>query len=470
MTVQDKTVYERVQYVYCRNGNMFMNCRAQKAATKTIPDAWICLQKAEILKDRTRSNFSDIEIRCSNDLIFFEKRVGESIVGVATEVFEPGAFELWFLKTILDNGDLSFSERAPGKFKDLAVDFTKIFETTIRNSARVDRWEEGREAFIENVQFFTSRQLPIEAVLPAFPCKTQNRDKAQEGKPDMGEELALQRIIDFVQAVNSVYAPGMKFYIVSDGHVFSDCIGVDDNVVDTYTAQLIQMYERMKPAGFDGICFKGLNDCFKSTSKDIINAVLKDIDIDHHLETMVDEETDLNRKILMFGCDDNDNLLREQIKTPGHSRLFLYRGFNKFMSEDLSQTDAAQKLSGKKFKKLISLVSYEMIRRNDAYSNLVELVFPFHLRFSIHAHPNSGPKFGIRLLDPEICTTGCHNQDEEDRLLHIPTPWHNAVFKVSDAPKLIVSPAKLSQEYDNDETYTGGWDHKQRCFVYTRKI
>lgn len=39
-----------------------------------------------------------------------------------------------------------------------------------------------------------------------------------------------------------------------------------------------------------------------------------------------------------------------------------------------------------------------MIKRNDAYSNLVELMFPFHLRFSIHAHNNAGPKFGISLL------------------------------------------------------------------------
>lgn len=469
MTVEDKTVYERVHFVYCRNLHAFLNWRTQKVATKTIDEAWVSLQNAETSPDKTLSKFAEIEIRTSNDFRFFEKHVGDSIVGLATELFEPSLFEMWFLKTVLENGDLAFSEKMSGKFKELAVDFTKIFETTIKNSARVDRWEEGRDQFIENVLFFTSRHIPIEAVLPAFPCKTQNRDKAHEGKPDMGEELALRRIIDFVVAVNKVYAPGMKFYIVSDGHVFSDCIGVDDDVVDTYTTQLIELYEKVKPQDFQGIYFKGLNDCFTSTSKSVIASALEDIKIDHHLETMIDEETDVNRKILMFGCDDNDNLLREQIKTPGHARLFLYRGFNKFMSEDLSQTELAQKLSGKKFKKLISLVSYEMIRRNDAYSNLVELVFPFHLRFSIHAHPNSGPKFGIRLLDPEICSTGTHNQDEEDRLLHIPTPWHNTVFKVSDAPKMIVSPAKLSRDYEEDENYTGGWDSDQRCFVFTHK-
>ncbi|OBA23381.1 hypothetical protein METBIDRAFT_36311 [Metschnikowia bicuspidata var. bicuspidata NRRL YB-4993] len=469
MTVQDKTVYERVHYVYCRNEDSFLNCRIQKEATKSEAEAWSCLQKAEALDPKISSELLDMTIKGCSELMFFEKRAGNIVVGVATEVFEPTVFDAWFLQTILENGDFSFNRKVSGKFKELAVEFTEIFENSIKNAARVDRWEEGRESFIENVRFFTSRQIPIEAVLPAFPCKTQNRDKAQEGKPDMGEELALRRIIDFVQAVNKVYAPGMKFYIVSDGHVFSDCIGVDDNVVDTYTAQLIEMYERIKPEDFNGIFFKGLNDCFKSSSKNVIATHLEDIKIDHHLDTMVDEETDVNRKILMFGCDDNDNLLREQIKTPGHARLFLYRGFNKFMSEDLGRTTAAQKMSGKKFKKMVSLVSYEMIRRNDAYSNLVELVFPFHLRLSIHAHPNCGPKFGIRLLNPEICSTGCHNQDEEDRLLHIPTPWHNAIFKVSDAPKMIISPAKLAREYEENEGYTGGWDEAQRCFVFTRE-
>ncbi|GEQ67044.1 hypothetical protein JCM33374_g707 [Metschnikowia sp. JCM 33374] len=469
MTVQEKTVFERVHFVYCRDESSFLNCRTQKVATKNETEAWSCLSKAENMNDRKFAKFADIEIKTSNELVFFEKKSGDSIVGVATEIFRPDVFDMWFLKTILENGDLKFTKKASGKFEKSAVDFTKIFETTIRNVARVDRWEEGREAFIENVSFFTSRQIPIEAVLPAFPCKTQNRDKAHGSEPDMGEVLSIQRIIQFVQKVNKIYPPGMKFYIVSDGHVFSDCIGVDDDVVDTYTAQLIQLYEDIKPEGFNGIFFKGLNDCFESSSKYNVATILEDTKIEHHLDTMIDEETDLNRKILMFGCDDNDNLLREQIKTPGHSRLFLYRGFNKFMSEDLSQTSMAKRLSGKKFKKLVSFVSYEMIRRNDAYSNLVELVFPFHLRLSIHAHPNSGPKFGIRLLDPAICSTGCHNQDEEDRLLHIPTPWHNTIFKISDEPKIIVSPAKLSREYENDEDYTGGWDETQRCFIFTRR-
>jgi pyoverdine/dityrosine biosynthesis protein Dit1 len=39
--------------------------------------------------------------------------------------------------------------------------------------------------------------------------------------------------------------------------------------------------------------------------------------------------------------------------------------------------------------------------RNDAYSNLVSDLFPFHIRLSIHAHNNSGPKFAIRLLPIE---------------------------------------------------------------------
>lgn len=477
MTVTGKTIYEKIHYLYCRSDNKIHNARRQKFAVQSEEEI------KEIIFDFQQTRIQDREtglnIRLFVDMMIIEKKKDGLTVGVATESFQPKPFDLWFVLTILDNSamvfynqDLTFqlSRMNLGDAREMAMKITNIFEQTVKNSAQVDRWSEGKDAFINNVNFFTSRNVQVEAVLPAFPCKSLNTEKVSSPVPDKGEELAILRIIEFVSLVNEVYPPGMKFFIVSDGHVFSDCINVDDDVVDSYTENLKKLYQEVKPEGFEGIHFRGLNDCFESPTKDMIASSLADINVDHYLNTKLDDATELNRKIMMLGCDDNADTLRDEIKTPLHPRLFLYRGFNKFMYEDLVNTTMAKSMSRKKFKKMVSSVAFEMILRNDAYSNLVELVFPFHLRLSIHAHHNAGPKYGIRLLDDSICCSYNHNSEEEDRLLHIPTPWHNAVFKISDREKMIVSNSKLASVFDNDEKYVGGWHEKERCYVYTPAV
>ncbi|RKP32771.1 hypothetical protein METBISCDRAFT_21040 [Metschnikowia bicuspidata] len=469
MTLEDKTIYERVQLIYARNEKQIINLRLQKNAQLSKEDVMndMLVSKLDISSEANTCN--DLVVKVGEKLKYFEIEKDGQYIGFATEMFTPSVFDAWFLLTMLKNSAIDFNFAAEvGAGKKEAEAITRIFETEIKNSARIDRWEEGRDAFVEHVRFFTARNLPVSAVLPAFPCKSFNLEKVQSPKPDMGEELAIRRILEFVLKVNQIYEPGMHFYIVSDGHVFSDCVNVDDDVVDEFTEELKKIYHRVRPEGFNHLFFKGLNECFESRTKGDIAKVLLDIQVDHYLPTKLDRETEVNRKILMLGCDDSADLIKEQIRTPGHPRLYLFRGFNKFMQEDLANTPIAQEVSSKKFKKTVAGVAYEMIRRNDAYSNLVELVFPFHLRLSIHAHHNAGPKYGIRLFNPQLCRTVNHDQDEEDRLLHIPTPWHNAVFKVSDEPKIIVANSKLCQMYDEDNNYTGGWNDNQRCYVYVR--
>lgn len=476
MTAQ--TIYERVLFIYSRYEENILTARKQRNADCSLEEVLTELQNATTYSDCT-TTFAGLGIRSTLTYMCFEMNTKDVILGLVTRSFRPTPFDVWFVKTVLSNSTISFKlhpelcgTEASLSMSDLkfgyaaAANITEIFETTIKNKGTVDRWEEGRLLFLEHVRFFTSKNIPVEAVLPAFPCKSSNADKVADWVPDMAEELAIRRIIEFVNLVKAVYPPGLKFFIVSDGHVFSDCINVDDDVVDRYTQHLVDLYENIKPDGFDGIIFRGLNHCFESDLKEHVMPILEGIEIDHHLETSLDVATEINRKILMLGCDDNAELIREQIKTPGHSRLYLYRGFNKFMYEDLMNTPTAKSLSGKKFKKLVGQVAYEMIRRNDAYSNLVELIFPFHLRLSIHAHHNAGPKFGIQLLNPQMCCTYNHNKAEEDRLLHIPTPWHNAIFVIEGQEKLIVSSAKLAQIYMDDCRYTGGWDAKQKCFRF----
>ncbi len=53
--------------------------------------------------------------------------------------------------------------------------------------------------------------------------------------------MALERIESFCEAINSIYKPGCKVTIFSDGRVFSDLVGVDDKLVNGY-GEVCQCY------------------------------------------------------------------------------------------------------------------------------------------------------------------------------------------------------------------------------------
>lgn len=321
-----------------------------------------------------------------------------------------GIFNDWFIFHILDQSRLKYNEKPIIKtgvaYHEL---FAEYFAANLKNTTKDDLWElEGRDFFIEKVKYFTDRQLRIECILPAFPCKSSNLDKVNSTLPDKGEELALKRLIKCVCDFQEIYSPGIKFWIVSDGHVFSDCIGVDDDTVNSYTENLHALYKNIIAKSYpnmdtDYIGFCGLNDIFfTGEAADQFNARwVQDTEVLHYTGTKICPQSDLSRQILMKGCDTDDGRLRHDISLPNHPRLFLYRGFSKFMMEDLKSLDCFRDCSKKKFKKTISKIAFNMIRRNDAYSNLVELMFPHHLRISIHAHKNNGPKFGIRVISQD---------------------------------------------------------------------
>lgn len=99
-----------------------------------------------------------------------------------------------------------------------------LFDKELRYQVPNDQWGiKGREYFSSKVRFYTSRNRRLEMCLPAFPCKSSNPKKVVGVSPDRGEEMALRRLHGFVQQVEQVYKPGARVWIISDGHVFSDC-------------------------------------------------------------------------------------------------------------------------------------------------------------------------------------------------------------------------------------------------------
>lgn len=237
---------------------------------------------------------------------------------------------------------------------DLASAVAEMYVRHLKHTTAYDKFDEGRRGFEATVGQFVTRGLPVQAVLPAFPCKSCNREKAFSCLPDLGEVLALQQLALFCDEVKKVYSPGMEVWIVSDGHVFSDCVNVNDAEVDEYNAELKRLNQEF---GSPSIRFFGLADIFGDKQPSLALA-----SVPHPVDTVIDEKTDVYRRLLMSTCDVDDGLLARDIGTPHHPRLKLYLGFKKFMSSDLIQYKKQHRVSTLQFRRMISQVAFEMIK------------------------------------------------------------------------------------------------------------
>ncbi|KAJ2895708.1 pyoverdine dityrosine biosynthesis protein [Zalerion maritima] len=410
----------------------------------------------------------------SQSLSLFEKMVDGRYCGVAVTSDGTDNEIDAFVSTILIKQARFVFDTVPSiitpEVEATSNKLTDMFDTTLRYNVPGDMWKaQGRDVFYTRIEYFVSRNMPIELVLPAFPCKSSNTDKVTGPKPDRGEELALRRLHNFVAELEQLYKPGGKLLIVSDGHVFSDCIGVDDDEVDTYTAQLIEMNNKVAAAtkGEHRVGFFGLVDLFDLDSSaagiEKLHSSLPIAELGHHVSTTLTPEAETCRQILMSGCACEASGVRARIDAKDPAILALYRGFARFMLEDLDLNKATKHLSKSQRRKISTKVAFEMILRNQAYSNLVELVFPHHVRLSIHAHKNSGPKFGIQLFDPaKVRTTDSLDALGKPMqcvdLLHIPTPWHNSVVEIEGSNTIYVTKSKLAREAVAVGRFTGGFE------------
>ncbi|CCH43697.1 Spore wall maturation protein DIT1 [Wickerhamomyces ciferrii] len=491
----DNSTFSKFYSIYSRDDSYNLLCYDNKAGFE-IHAAWPqVVEKMKAMKEQNEADikqygFTQDELDSSSLPITHEgsvkvyefKKFDETFTrGVILKDFTPSQTELatigghqskfhdWFAKLIVQDSRVEDSVKPTimDPAKQMANFVADFFAEHLKNTTNNDEWNNGgREYFVDKVHYFTSRGAKIECVLPAFPCKSSNTQKVVGVFPDKGEELALRRLIFTARAIEQVYSPGMKIFIVSDGHVFSDCIGVDDDVVDAYTERLKYFYKHVKlseNADKDYIGFVSLKDLFFKEDAEAFNEeLIKDVQLPHYTGSKICEDAELSRRLLIAGCDTDAGKLREDVNTPDHPRLHLYRGFMRFMLEDLALHPVCKKMSKRNFKKTVSRVAFEMIKRNDAYSNLVELLFPFHLRLSIHAHTNAGPKYGIRLINTNECKIikSLDSSDEPsfEDLLHIPTPWHNSIVKVEGHRYIYLTKSRVVLDAVNQGIYTSEWN------------
>ncbi|KAL4734205.1 Pyoverdine/dityrosine biosynthesis protein-domain-containing protein [Aspergillus similis] len=364
----------------------------------------------------------------------------------------------------------------------LAEEVTTLFETTLKNTSQDDRWHlTGREYFIDRVYLFIKDSKKIEFCLPAFPCKSSNPDKVAGVVPDAAEYLALDHLNDFLQSVDAIYEPGATLWVISDGHVFSDCIGVDDALVDSYGAILASQYKATTKdqTSSSNIQFTGLEDLFfsspESTSLFSID-MLDSISIPQPIETVLTASAQKCRILLDTVGGIDRTHLRGLIDRKHPETLALYQGQSRFMLEDLGAYLAERNIGSKARKRIASKVAEEMIARNHAYSNLVELLFPHHVRLSIHAHTNAGPKFGIRLFPREAVRAAPtaqsllsipQSKSESGAITNplyefqIPTPWHNCLVRVEGLEGMLLTRSGIIRDAISKGLFEGGWRQRE---------
>ena len=220
---------------------------------------------------------------------------------------------------------------------------------------------------------------PLQLVLPAFPAKSPSAAKVLGTLPDMAESIALQRLQRLCDDLAEAHPPGVTLTLASDGHVFADVVGVEDEDVDAYGAALAKMARKL---GCHSLRFLSLRDIYPDLSPDAA------------------------RQELLTRYAEPAGVLQQRLRERPALRS-LSNGIHRFLAEEHQLTHPD--LSRSQVKKQTRTASLEVVRRSRAWGRLVQACFPDALRLSIHPQPDVSPKLGVHLID-----TG-------DAWL---TPWH----------------------------------------------
>lgn len=241
-------------------------------------------------------------------------------------------------------------------------------------------------------------------VLPAFPAKSPNREKTLGDLPDLGELLALKRLNELCQDIGRVYSAGAKVIICSDGRVFSDLVLVSDDTISNYTIAIEAL-----------IALENLE-------------FLSVFHLDHALvSTGAGVRPESLREELLTQFAESKEAIVERTRTqPAAKQLF--NGMHRFIFEDRLVFHGTSK-SREKIKQESKDVAYELIRRSNAWSALLEQQFPKAVRLSIHPQAWDSEKIPVRLLP------------SEDRWR---TPWHSVALVQGNDVRLV--PRKVAQE------------------------
>jgi pyoverdine/dityrosine biosynthesis protein Dit1 len=92
----------------------------------------------------------------------------------------------------------------------------------------------------------------------------------------------------------------------------------------------------------------------------------------------------------------------------------MYQGISRFLYEDFLGLAEFKAISRAQIQKLAKSVSYRVILRSNAWSRLLEEVYPESLRLSIHPQYRVSKKIGVHMISTDDCWR---------------TPWHSVAVK-----------------------------------------
>nr|WP_244409798.1 isocyanide synthase family protein [Streptomyces albofaciens] len=245
---------------------------------------------------------------------------------------------------------------------------------------------------LQQLRNLVAARRPIVLTLPGFPCKSPNPAKVIGRLPDEGERLALRFLDGLCARIGRRYAPGARLVICSDGHIFSDLIGVPDPHVDAYNDALRAMIRTAGPSRPSHLSTFDLRDVYG------------------------DLPCDAKREHVLRRYAPSLEALRAETKDTaahGGETLRLYRGITRFLFEDTTGFEGTRSA----LQRACRSRAYGVIRRSRAWGALIAEHHPDAVRLSIHPQPRGAAKFGIRLLDaPDAWMT----------------PWHACVLRQAD--------------------------------------
>lgn len=241
--------------------------------------------------------------------------------------------------------------------------------------------------FLPKIVASVEQNEPVTFVLPAFPGKSPNLEKVLGVLPDYAERLALNFLGNLCQKIKQFYPPGIKMIICSDGRVFSDVIGMKESDVTQYQIELDRLIKEMS-----------LDD-------------ISTFNLDHYYN---DVDFDEMRIELMKRYGKPLKSLKEKIrggKKPTASpeeqeALRMYCGITRFLFED--SIKPGQTKSRTLIQKEARANACEVIRKSNAWGELIAEYFPKAVRLSIHPQTCGSKKLGIRLVGNESWMTPWH--------------------------------------------------------------
>ncbi|VEB33524.1 L-tyrosine/L-tryptophan isonitrile synthase family protein [Legionella cherrii] len=238
------------------------------------------------------------------------------------------------------------------------------------------------------------KNKPVTFILPAFPGKSPNPEKVLGPLPDYAERLSLNFLGTLCQRIKNFYIPGIKIILCSDGRVFSDVIGMKESNVTAYQVELDRLIKEMC---LSDLSILNLDDFYKN---------LHFVQMREELIKRYGQSLDALKLKIRNGAKSSASPDEQEANR-------MYSGITRFLFEDamhkgrIKSRSAIQKESRSK--------AYEVIRRSNAWSNLICEHFPEAVRLSIHPQSCGSKKLGIRLIGNENWMTPWHGVAVESK-------------------------------------------------------